>query len=77
MEARHNDLDLTSDEDRAIYRTRVAEEFKMMKFGELAREANRLMGREKAGTKGISTINDAVRVIASCRIMQATGVWYG
>lgn len=76
-EAPFDDLDLTSPEDRAIYRQRVSEEFEHMKFSVLAEQANQMTGRPKMGRRGIANRNDAYRVIAAARIMKQTGVWYG
>jgi hypothetical protein len=73
MEAKLDDLDLTSAEDRAIYRTRVDEEFKMMKASNLRAEAIRISGGQPRG----NTRREATRVIAASRIMMKTGVWYG
>jgi hypothetical protein len=73
MDAKMDDLDLTSAEDRAIYRTRVDEEFKMMKGSNLREEATRIAGTEPRG----NTRREATRIIAAARIMKKTGVWYG
>lgn len=73
MTARHDDLDLNSDEDRAIYRQRVATEFSAMKFSVLKELAEQSDARDigvyvQGGVPKVTSRYEAARTIANIRI---------
>lgn len=74
MTAQHDDLDLTSEEDRPIYRMRVAQEFRHMRFTFLKELAEKARRREVAvafvqgGVPPVRSRAEACREIADIRI---------
>lgn len=62
MTTKHSDLDLTSAEDRAIFRTRVSEEFEHMTLLALVRVA------AACGQSAVVNRHNSIRAIADHRI---------
>lgn len=66
--ARYDDLDLASAEDRAIYRQRVDQEYRLMRIDALIDAARAMGDVPRAPTR-----RDCIRVIANRRIRDITG----